>query len=133
MFKDKNQFKAFVKQTDPIMAEQVFLETVSDVCLHGGNTLRNLLDSYSVFLKSEGDFNKNMRDFEHKLSEIVEPVYLKNLSVFESTNMSSFAEKANIDAVGDFSVFQHLREELGSEHLFNTIQDGIKKAQNWLN
>ena len=131
MFKDRDQFNLFIKEMDNTFAEQVLRETVADVCIHGGNNLRNLLDSYSVFLKS-GDFNMNMRDFEGKLAEFLVPSFASNASIYESSRIAQLDEKA-MEAVDGFNVLSHIRENLGQDQIFNAIQDGIKQAHSWIN
>ena len=132
MFNDRNQFNLFVKEMEHTLAEQVLRETISDVCIHGGNNLRNLLDSYSVFLKS-GDFNMNMRDFEEKLAEFLIPSFSSNLGIYESTRLSQLDENKSVEAISGFNILQYIRESLGQKQIFNTIQDGIKQAHSWIN
>jgi len=132
MFKDRNQFNLFIKEMDGAIVEQVFQDTIADVCLNGGNQLRELMDSYSVFLNS-GDFNMNMRDFEGKLSEFLVPCFSSNLAIYEATRLSEFDTSKSVEAIDDFNLLKHLRECLGQDHVFMVIQNGIKGAHSWLN
>ena len=132
MFKERNQFNLFIKETHISCVQQVLRETVADLCLNGGNKLRNLLDSYQVFLKS-GDFNKNMRDFEGNLSEFLIPTVAKNIAVYEATRLASTDMEKPAEAMDDFNFLCHIREQLGADSVFTTIQDGIKQANSWLN
>ena len=132
MFKDKNQFNLFVKEMNPVISEQVLRETIADACLKGGNTLRNLMDSYSVFLKS-GDFNMNMRDFEKGLSEFLIPAFMNNMMVYESSRLGNFSPEEPVEAMESFNILACIRENVGQDNLFNVFQDGIKSAHSWLN
>lgn len=132
MFKDRNQFNLFIKETHIASVQQVLRETVADLCLNGGNKLRNLLDSYQVFLNS-GDFNKNMTEFEERLSEFLVPSVVKNVAVYEAGRLASTDMEKPVEAIDNFNFLKHIREQLGADSVFTTIQDGIKQAHSWLN
>jgi hypothetical protein len=132
MFNERDKFNLFVKGMGQAVTEQVLRETVADACLKGGNTLRKLMDSYAVFLKS-GEFNRNMLDFEEQLAEFFVPSFLKNAAVYESVRLAQFDQEAAAEVLDNFNILQHIRETIGKDNVFTVFQDGIKQAHSWLN
>lgn len=132
MFKERNQFNLFVKEMKGAAAEQILRETVADVSLNGGNTLRGLMDSYMTHLKS-GEFNMNMHEFEKGLAEFLVAPFTKNMSIYESTRLAQFDMNAATELIDEFNILQFIREGLGKDRVFDIFQSGIKQAHSWLN